>query len=101
MAKWADYGISHKRFASGTKHISHLFVHEDTGEAFREGSTWTRQDVITAIEVNQKTFITILKRDGKWTRGASVNVITIEGVKYLRTDRNNTKADNLDELPDF
>lgn len=101
MTKSADYGISHKRFKSGTKQIWQLLVHEFSGESCREGTTWTRQNVITAIEVHKKTFVTIRKRDGKWVRGAHVNVIKIENVKYLRTDSNNTKKDNLDELPDF
>jgi flagellar hook assembly protein FlgD len=38
---------------------------------------------------------------GSWNIGSKVNVITVNGKKYLRTDSNSTAQDNLDKLPQF
>ena len=35
-----------------------------------------------------------------YNKGASRDIHVVDG-EYLRTDGNNTKKDNLDELPDF
>jgi len=49
-----------------------------------------------------KTFITITKSaDNKWTKGQEVHIITVGGVKYIRTDKNQKAADNLENLPEF
>ena len=39
--------------------------------------------------------------DSRWIKGASVGTVTIEGEKYIRTDADRTKKDNLDRLPQF
>ncbi|MPM00965.1 hypothetical protein SDC9_47202 [bioreactor metagenome] len=41
------------------------------------------------------------KSDGKYYKGAEVNVVKIDGVKYIRTDKNSTKRDNLENLPTY
>lgn len=38
---------------------------------------------------------------GKWVPGAKVNVVTVGGKKYLRTDSNYLSQDNLDKLPTY
>ena len=39
--------------------------------------------------------------NGQWVNGAKVEIISVNGGKYLRTDRNNTPKDNLGSLPEF
>jgi len=38
---------------------------------------------------------------GEVARGADVGVITIDGEKYIRTERDKTQKDNLGQLPRF
>jgi hypothetical protein len=47
------------------------------------------------------TFVTVYSRDGQLTKGEGVGVVTIHNQKYIRTDRNATKADNLGSLPEY
>jgi len=39
--------------------------------------------------------------EGKYVRGEDVRVVEIDGAKYIRTDANKAKADNLGTLPRF
>jgi hypothetical protein len=99
--KWADYGISRRRYDSEKTHIVKVMVHEDNGETIARGEEWTRSQVISAIE-SGKTFVTILEgSDNKWKKGQPVRIIKVNGVKYIRTDENSKAADNLENLPDF
>ncbi len=101
MAKWADYGISKVRYDDKRKHIVKVLVHEDKGETIGGGKEWTRGQVVAAIE-RGKTFVTILKRDDdKWHKGQDIHTVTVNNVKYIRTDQNRTASDNLESLPEF
>lgn len=100
MTKWADYCISRKRMNSLGTHIDKVMVHVDNGDTIGSESEWARSQVVKEIE-NTHTFVTIRKVDGKWQRGEDVRIIIVNGVKYIRTDSNNTEADNLGNLPDF
>jgi len=49
---------------------------------------------------NRYSFCTITKGgDGQWRKGARVNIVTVMGVRYLRTDADYTESDNLGALP--
>jgi len=101
MAKWADYGISAVRYNQQHTHIDQVKVHVDTGEVINNSSIWQRADVVRALEKGN-TFVTILKNvEGKWVKGQTVYIITVKGVKYLKTVDNGKEADNLENLPEF
>lgn len=102
MEKWADYGISSVRYNDERSHIVKVKVHEDKGDSFGSAEEWSRNQVVSAME-RGKTFVTILKEgtDGKWRKGQDVHIITVKGVKYIRTDKNQTASDNLENLPEF
>ena len=101
MAKWADYGISEVRYNVARNHIVRVKVHEDKGDTIGRAEEWTRSQVVSAIE-RGKTFVTILKgSDNKWRKGQDIHVVTVNGVKYIRTDQNRTASDNLENLPEF
>lgn len=59
--KWADYLISAVRYeeCGTTRNISHVRVHID-GDKVGVATTWTRQEVITAIGKG-RTFVSIVK----------------------------------------
>lgn len=101
MEKWADYGISAVRYDDERKHIVKVKVREDKGDKLGQAVEWTREQVVSAIE-GGKTFVTVLKSDeGKWQRGQDVHTITVNRVKYIRTDQNRVASDNLENLPEF
>ena len=101
MTKWADYCISSVRYNDDHTHIIKVRVHIDSGDTMSSATEWTRSEVVTAIE-SGKTFITITRTsDGKWNKGEDVRIITVNGVKYIRTDANSKPSDNLGNLPEF
>ena len=101
MEKWADYGISGVRYDDKRTHIAKVKVHEDKGDKFGGAEEWLRNQVVSAME-HGKTFVTILEgADGKWSKGQDVHIITVDGMKYIRTDQNRRASDNLENLPEF
>ena len=63
---------------------------------------FSKSKVIKLIS-DDNTFITIFEnKDGtKWKKGEIVNVVSRNGKKYLRTDKNEIEEDNLGELPEY
>jgi Protein of unknown function (DUF3892) len=98
--KWADYVITAVRYAPDRSHIAELEVRVDNGESIGPPGEWARQQVISAIDGGH-TFATAYLRNGSWQRGADVQVVTIGRDRFLRTDRNKVRADNLGELPEL
>ena len=86
MKKWADFLISAVRYEEemSKKIITHCKVHPDNGDTIGEGTTWTKEEVLEALNSGY-TFLTIRKvENGKWKKGNRFNVINVEKV-YLRT----------------
>jgi len=102
MDKWADYLISEVKFNNRDTHIVSVKVCEDNGDKVGSPVVKSRQWVVDRID-EKFTFETIFKSptNGKWERGAKVHIVTVEGVRYIKTRADSTKADNLDDLPRF
>ncbi len=66
-----------------------------------DGSEKLRSTVVANIENGQTVMTAVKRNDGKYYKGATVNVVKIDGVKYIRTDKNSTKRDNLENLPTY
>jgi hypothetical protein len=46
--------------------------------------------------------VTILRgANNKWKKGQEIHIITVNGIKYIRTDQNRKASDNLENLPKF
>lgn len=76
-------------------------VYEDKGDAIGNATEWSRTQVVSELD-RGKTFVTILRNTkGKWRKGQDVHIITVNRVKYIRTDQNQKAADNLENLPEF
>ena len=108
VQKWADYAITAIQYEyygrnGEWKRIVAVEVREDQVTRLGNPKTWLRQQVVNAKVNDQKTFVTsILDKDtNKWLLGAKVEVVLINGIHYIRTDRNNTPADNLGNLPEL
>src|SRR5579862_5538801 len=91
--KWADYLISKVEYNEAGTHITKVLSHPDDGDTVGIGTEATRQRVVDLLS-GGTTFVTIYRSTSdstKWTRGAEVRIVTIEGVKYIRTDPDKTK----------
>jgi len=101
MEKWADYCISKVQYNEERTHIVKVEVREDKGDTLGSPQEWQRTKVVTEIQTG-KTFITIMSDgSGKWRKGREVGTVTINGVNYIRTDRDKIASDNLENLPEF
>lgn len=102
MAKWADFEISKVRYDSAESHIVAVMCHEDSGgDSIATGVETTRATIVSRIGSGKTVVTTRLNSEGKYMRGEDVRVVVIDGEKYIRTDANNTKSDNLGTLPRF
>lgn len=61
----------------------------------------TRERVILDIAGEKKNVKTAIQKDGKWVEGAEVRVIIVNSEKFLRTEENESRVDDLGELPRF
>lgn len=103
MSKWADYLISAVRYMDSSKKdkIDKVKVYRDNGDKIDYDNIWDRSEVVSKLE-NNYTFYTIYKtKDNKWKKGSEVKIFVLDGEKYIRTDGNKKKHDNLEELPEF
>ena len=100
MAKWADFGIFRVKYHRERTAIQEVEVRADLGETFGNPQKASRLDVVAAIERGQ-TFVTVYSQDGKSTKGQDVRVVVVHGQKYIRSDRDAIKADNLGALPEY
>ena len=99
MERWADFLITCTTHDSTGHRIVSVGAVPDLGDITGPGATWTRDLVIKAIERGFSFRTAPRGTDSKLTKGALVEVVTIHGEKFLRTDRNAVKADNLGALP--
>ncbi|MBD3399450.1 MAG: DUF3892 domain-containing protein [Candidatus Coatesbacteria bacterium] len=97
MGSGYDYYISCCSYSSG--HISSAGVHENLHGSLGSKVIRSRSWIVGRIKA-MYSFCTIVRTAGRWRKGAKVNVITVGGNLYLRTDANRTKRDNLGELPE-
>jgi hypothetical protein len=96
MAKWADYLISQvKRNSSGV--VIEVMLHEDNGDSITKIGIKTKDEVVNLLK-KRKTVYTILWGYPKWNKGAEVSYLSNSNGEYLRTNRNSTDKDNLDNL---
>ncbi|MBI5869636.1 MAG: DUF3892 domain-containing protein [Actinobacteria bacterium] len=100
MEKWADFGITHVQYNEPETHIIKARVREDLGETFGDPEDVLRENVIAALETGV-TLVTIIKKDKQWQKGSDVEIINVNGKKYIRTDANRQENDNLENLPRF
>lgn len=100
--KWADYLISAVQYNHIAGRITKVMLHPDNGETVGVGSEVRREAVVNALE-SGTTVITITWNtlNKTWTRGARVEIMSVGGEKFIRTDRDATKSDNLGQLPTF
>ena len=101
MSKWADYLISAVKYDSNHERIESVKTHKDKGDTVGSGFIEKRSQVVSNIESGY-SYCTILRnKEDKWNKGEDVHVVKVDGEKFIRTDNNKTKKDNLENLPEF
>jgi uncharacterized protein (DUF2147 family) len=99
--KWADYIITAVRFNSAATHIEAVEIRADNGDSVGPASEATRAQIVDSIESGTTFCTATATGDQKWHKGAEVKVVVIDNQKFIKTKSDNSKADNLDNLPTF
>lgn len=97
MAKWADYMISAVCYDEEGDRIVKV---EQYKTKYGEPTRVKRRRVVRNLEKG-KTYVTARKDNGNWKKGEDVHIVKVGGEKFIRTDRNKKKSDNLGDLPEF
>ncbi len=101
MSGQPDWWISAVRYDDDHSRIVQVKAYPVVNGALGVETLQTREAVVANIDAG-KSYVTMYKgADGKWKRGAEVAVVLIEGEKFIRTDANKVKKDNLGNLPEF
>lgn len=81
-----------------SERITHVMLHKalDDG-SFLVGEKKSEQEVINLLKKNYKICVILWNYPG-WTRMAEVEYVQNENREFLRTNRNKTEKDNLDNL---
>lgn len=98
-----DYVITEVRYDNDQSRITHVKRAEYNNDTNKFGSTsqTTRQTVVNSIEAGEQHYTVPPKSGGGYTWGDEVGVITLDGEKFIRTDGNDIKEDNLGDLPEY
>ncbi len=96
-----EYGIYEVHYDKEHAKIEEVHAYIITDNSTDGGHTYSRDEVISKIENNNKVITLIQKDNGNWKRGAEVIVFKIDNEKYVKTESNTTKKDNLGELPEY
>lgn len=99
--KWADYLISGVWFSekNGSKYISYVQIHKDSETGVLKGEKKSEVDVIKLLKVGF-TIKTIIwnYNSGAWNEGADVGYEIVGGKEYLRTHKDKTVINNLNNM---
>jgi hypothetical protein len=94
-----DFCITAVRYNEQKSHIDFVRVNEEKGRELGPSRTVPRAFVADLIRLKKASFQTKLKTpEGVWKVGAEVHIIDND---YLTTNKNPTKRDNLENLPEF
>lgn len=93
-----DWAISHVQ-KNGDGDIQHVRAHQVFAGMLGDAPlAISRQNIIKMIQDEGKSVVTVRRQNGQWVQGEDVHVTS---KKYIRTDANETEADNLGDLPEF
>lgn len=96
----AEYGIVAVKFNSANTHVDKFRCRPIDAGNLGNQIDLTRVDVVSSIK-NKNTFVTITQgSNGKWVRGAPVEIFPVT-TEFLKTVKDNSLKDNLDNLPSF
>ncbi len=99
MTKWADFVITCATYTSDGSKIATVGVRPDLGATLGVQQIWHREQVVRSFNEG-KSFVTAIQNEAeKWTKGAQVFTYAKGEEVFIKTEANNTAADNLGKLP--
>src|SRR5664279_194905 len=100
-AKWADYLISGVWFinSDSAKRVSHVQIHPDSENGLGNGERKTEAEVIKLLKAGYtiKTIVWNYEK-GTFNQGADVGFEKVGQNEYLRTHKDRTVTNNLDNM---
>lgn len=98
-----DYVITKVSYDNDHSRITHVkrAEYDNSTNKFGTRTEISRQSVVESIESGYDYYTVPPDGDGGYTWGDSVGVISIDGEKFIRTDGNKVKEDNLGGLPEY
>ena len=99
MTELGEYGISAVRYDGETR-IAQVRVHKNNNGKLKKSEIWPRRDIIAALKMDYK-LITLIGDQDQWVMGSKVLIEDINGTEYIKTVKDSTLRDNLDNLPRF
>lgn len=102
MPKIADFLISKVKYRQKPRHIESVWIHEDDGEKdLLQGKEMSREWVVALIERGVDVCTIVKNSEGGYRKGEPVEVITVNGKKFIKTVPDHEERDNLENLPEF
>ncbi len=100
--QWTRYVITAKHYDSQRNRIESVQVREYSNGRLSDAKVFSRQQVLNLIDSKEK-FVTATWSNAQnhWVLGEDVRPVQGKYDRYLRTDNNQTEADNLGNLPEF
>lgn len=98
-----DYVITKVTYDSDHRRITHVkrAEYDNSENTFGSRTEKSRQTVVNSIENGYVYYTVPPDGDGGYTWGDKVEVVEVNGEKFIRTDGNNIEEDNLGELPEY
>lgn len=99
----ADYGIYEVHYDDDHSNIEQVHAKLIQDNKASGEYALSKDEVVSKIEDNTKIITLIKGKNGSsnWFIGAEVSVIEIDNKKFIKTEPNNKKEDNLGELPEY
>ncbi|MBT9748514.1 DUF3892 domain-containing protein [Desulfovibrio desulfuricans] len=94
----ADFCITAVSYTRDKRHIRFVQVHEELKGEIGLPRIVQREFIADLIRLKKATFITRIEDGENYVTGADVHIVDDE---YLTTNKNSTKRDNLENLPEF
>jgi len=101
MSKWADYLITQVSYDDQKNHILKVKSCEDLGDRVGDSFIESRKEVIAKLKRGLSYCTAPMNREGKLIKGQPVVIVKINGIEFIKTEKNDIPKDNLGELPEF
>jgi hypothetical protein len=97
MDQLAKYIITHVQRDTVPGRIAKFRILEKTSGEFQDRGLMDRDEVIELLADDQRFFV--WDNDGE-NIGGELEAVKVQGERFLRTDGQRLRADNVDELPE-
>ncbi len=101
MSDRADYYIEKVRYTKDHSRIIWVSVREDNSKKLSGAYNMVRERIMKLMH-DGKQFMTIFRNDeGKYRKGQRIQLISVKGNEFIRTDPEQADKDKLEDLPEY